>query len=1199
PGPAVCRTAEELLNIYLARLAENIGQVRLLGEADSRPLTQVFVQLRLAEEYPRPSARNEWMGFVDSELRKRRTSFAPPEADEEAKEEKPIRPEELLRDRNRAVITGAPGSGKSTLLRWLAGKILNQHSSRLPVFLELKSLNKRLFDDCRGNLSDLIFEQAIAHFLHLEHDAERECLKAEFTARLAKHQAAIFLDGLDEVRNTDFFEGLCQALKSFIASNYGRNLLIISTRPYALEVRFQDATEMEIEPLNQRQVEAFLHHYYDRDPQLDVNSLIQKLQQRELRDLVRSPVLLSALVRRYYEKGDGQLTGDRLQLYESLVRDLAVTVDLEKKGDRRQFSESEGRSHLEFLERIAFKRLFEEQFESEVKRLTFEGRWLLDEAEAFCSPSQTDALDFVARVKATPLLREVAEDVWAFSHLTIQEYLAARVLARRPDCEAIMCRAYFNPTLVEMEALPMVLGLSREPDGLYRLIERLPESLNFAGLRLRARGLAYGAGTSQQLLAPIVDQLMGFISNAYLEEMSYASSLIRSFSGIGGKSADYLNESVSRLLKAEDRDVRLSAAAALGKIGGERAVAMLIEALRDQNFYVCWRAADALAKIGGEQAISSLIEALQDSDREVRRIAAEALGKISGERAIAPLMVALRDSDREVRRIAAEALGKLGAEPAVAPLIETLQDQNLYVCWSAADALGKIGGEQAVTLLIEALGDQDREVRRVAAEALGKVGGERAVVPLIKALQDQNREVRWRAASSLAKIGGEQAVTLLIEALQDQDRGVRRIAADALAKIGGEQAVTLLIEALQDADISVRRIAADALAKIGGEQAILPLVEALQDQNREVRQRAAEALGKIGDEQALEPLIEALRDHDREVRWSVATALEKIGGEPAVGPLVRALQDPDREVRRRAAEALGTIGKEPAVAPLIAALRDPDREVRRNAATALGKIGGGQTVVPLVEALRDQDREVRWRAEDALAKIGGDEAIALLIAALQDPNREVRWSAASALGTIGGEQAVALLIEALPDPDREVRRRAADALGTIGGEQAVGPLIATLQDPDREVRRIVIDALGTIGGALAIGPLIEAMQDPDREVRLGAAQALGTIGGEHSVAPLVAVLHDQDRELRWIAASALEQTRIELLAKGLQAALSHQSPLVRRKAAKVAGYYLLEAAESELQRLAEHDPDPLVKQIAGQGLAGIELKRSLEKSREV
>src|SRR5262249_12223817 len=150
-----------------------------------------------------------------------------------------------------------------TLLRWLAGKILSHSSPRLPVFLELKSVNKKLFKDCRGSLSELIFEQAIAHFLHLEHEPERECLRVEFMARLAKHQAAIFMDGLDEVRNMDFFEELCQAINAFIASDHGRNLLIISARPYALEVRFQGAREMEIEPLNQRQIDAFLHHYYD------------------------------------------------------------------------------------------------------------------------------------------------------------------------------------------------------------------------------------------------------------------------------------------------------------------------------------------------------------------------------------------------------------------------------------------------------------------------------------------------------------------------------------------------------------------------------------------------------------------------------------------------------------------------------------------------------------------------------------------------------------------------------------------------------------------------------------------------------------------------------------------------------------------------------------------------------------------------
>src|SRR5262249_2483569 len=143
--------------------------------------------------------------------------------------------------------------------------------------------------------------------------------------------------------------------------------------------------------------------------------------------------------------------------------------------------------------------------------------------------------DFVADVKATALLREMAKGVWAFSHLTIQEYLAARVLAEKSDCEAIFCRAYFNPMLVEMEALPMALGLSKKPEQLYRLIEQMPESLNFAGIRLRARGLAYGAGIPHGLFAPLVDRLIDFIGNAHIEETSYSDSIIRSFSGIGSK----------------------------------------------------------------------------------------------------------------------------------------------------------------------------------------------------------------------------------------------------------------------------------------------------------------------------------------------------------------------------------------------------------------------------------------------------------------------------------------------------------------------------------------------------------------------------------------------------------------------------------------------------------------------------------------
>src|SRR5262245_24874111 len=162
--------------------------------------------------------------------------------------------------------------------------------------------------------------------------------------------------------------------------------------------------------------------------------------------MIRVPLLLGALVRRYRENGEGGVIGDRLKLYQGLTRDLSVIVDRDKNVKRYRFSDKEGHRKLEFLEQIAFKRLFEEQVESDVERLAFEGDWILNEAKEFCSKANIDAYDFAADVKTTQLLREVAEDVWAFSHLMIQEYLAARALTKKPDGEAIFCRAYFNPT---------------------------------------------------------------------------------------------------------------------------------------------------------------------------------------------------------------------------------------------------------------------------------------------------------------------------------------------------------------------------------------------------------------------------------------------------------------------------------------------------------------------------------------------------------------------------------------------------------------------------------------------------------------------------------------------------------------------------------------------------------------------------------
>ncbi|GAB4206178.1 MAG: hypothetical protein Fur006_63040 [Coleofasciculaceae cyanobacterium] len=250
--------------------------------------------------------------------------------------------------------------------------------------------------------------------------------------------------------------------------------------------------------------------------------------------------------------------------------------------------------------------------------------------------------------------------------------------------------------------------------------------------------------------------------------------------------------------KLTDTDFRIrhDAADAIVKIGSP-AVPFLINALKNEDKQVRWRAASALADIGAEAsaAVPALITALHDADEYIRRIATYALGKIGPEAstAVPDLIEALQDSDRSLRLVAAYALGKIGSEAAsaVPSLIATLQDANVEVRLNAATALGRIGADAqtAVPALIAALQDKDKYVRQSAADALGHFGAKAktAVPALITALKDEHKYVRLNAASALGRIGLEAkpAIPALIGALQDEKVEVRRNAASGLGGIAG------------------------------------------------------------------------------------------------------------------------------------------------------------------------------------------------------------------------------------------------------------------------------------------------------------------------------------------------------------------------------------------------------------------------------
>ncbi len=791
-----------LLSGYLDQLRRKVSTVRIFGDGNPHELDQVFVELTLNEEYDLRPNQADFLGLMDAELRRMRSVFGDADqySDREgaddfadrgfAKIKRIIKPDELLRRYRHAVVTGAPGCGKTTLLRYLAWQTIKEFgvppsddsiqsqnkpleggtpNYRLPIFLELKQLTPVDFQPAQGQLEHLLFNKAIGTAIKPS-EAEYGALKDRFLAMLREGRVAIFLDGLDEVSGASFFQDLQRAITDFLHSVYGANILIISTRHFALR-QFGDAKMMEIQPLNPRQIEQFIEHYYRDVPERQ--QFQRELQRRpELRELARVPALLGFILQLWRRRGS--VTDDKLELYEQITLELARHLDTDKEGvnpDRKWLVEdNDGSLKLDLLRQLAFNRLFKGFIrppydiggaDNDVNRLIFTSEQLRDEAAAFARTlTEREGITINSRnlaedVKVTALLRQVGADHYAFAHLTLQEYLAARQLAERHDaatCEGILCRIYFNPTLAEMEVLPMTLGLTGQPDSLYATLAQLPESLSLTGLRLRARALGY-TSVSQQALKELLDRLDRFISSEVLEERGYHDAVLKAYANASGEALDAILQHIAKSLNSDrEYNERENAVEALALFHHESAATLLHKAISDNHSIVRIRAAAAVNWFDPDLTITTLKEELNNSDEEVREKVVYTAWQLVGENAREALIKALHDESKTVREDAIEALGDIGGEHDASLLIEFLNSDLESSAEKAAKSLGGIGGDTALTGLLNGLERPNCQARREIIQALGDIGDARAVPSLLKIIEGARSNDRKEAVKALGKI---------------------------------------------------------------------------------------------------------------------------------------------------------------------------------------------------------------------------------------------------------------------------------------------------------------------------------------------------------------------------------------------------------------------------------------------------------------
>jgi hypothetical protein len=320
------------------------------------------------------------------------------------------------------MVLGAPGAGKSTFLRKIGlesfkGKKGYFKHQAIPVLLELKK-----FTESKIDLRALIE----AEFTTCGFPKPKEFTESA----LDQGKLLILLDGLDEVpsANVNF---VIDAIQDFV-DRYDKNRYIASCRTAAYRYNFKRFSDVILSEFDDGQIQQFINNWFrsEEDKQAGTAALCWELLERSenkaAKELAHSPILLTFLCLTYDKSQT--FANNRSGLYKKALRILLEEWAAEKRIMRQAIYEGLSVELEEVLlseiacEGFAADRLFIPQSQL-VERIK---KFLSSNLNAPKQLSGEQVLEAIAIQQG--ILVERVEDVYSFSHLTLQEYLTARYI---------------------------------------------------------------------------------------------------------------------------------------------------------------------------------------------------------------------------------------------------------------------------------------------------------------------------------------------------------------------------------------------------------------------------------------------------------------------------------------------------------------------------------------------------------------------------------------------------------------------------------------------------------------------------------------------------------------------------------------------------------------------------------------------------
>ncbi len=266
-------------------------------------------------------------------------------------------------------------------------------------------------------------------------------------------------------------------------------------------------------------------------------------------------------------------------------------------------------------------------------------------------------------------------------------------------------------------------------------------------------------GLSQLATDTTTDFLVAYLVEEETEQKT-RNTLIQILAFMGSKITNRLME----LLASENSAAKRKLLHEVLVRSGPASLPIVNKYLSDDRWFVVRNAVALLGDIRSQESLAELTLLLQHDEIRIRRETIRALTRIGGKRAINILLQTAASDDQELRRQAILSLGALRAAAAVPTLMAILKQKGwsqrgIDLKKDTIHALGEIRDPEAIPELLKIIQKKNwlhrqlnDELRVAATAALGDIAEETTRYALEKATNDKATTVARAAAQALMQL---------------------------------------------------------------------------------------------------------------------------------------------------------------------------------------------------------------------------------------------------------------------------------------------------------------------------------------------------------------------------------------------------------------------------------------------------------------